>query len=124
MKNILAISIVLFSSFAFAYPINPMDPYFNHEVCLSSRLNPKNINIRYLKQEALEALVMMNAPLLDEDSASRLTRSHQAYYNRLKASIRSNGQNLYSFELDKILNLSASCENAEAVLIDIIRTLK
>lgn len=127
MKKILLITIIFSAALLPAREINPQSPHFDHTICLNNRLNmPSAGQIRLNKAEALAALA--NIKNLDvEKQQSRLQHLHpayRAYYNKLSSSIRSDGRELFSYELDRQLDLSGSCEDVDTILVDITRNLK
>ncbi len=109
-----------------AREMNPVNPDFNHSICLTNRsVNPGAAQTRINKREALEALVKMNMFDIEHQSMFRdLHPAYQAYYKKLRSAVRSDGHELSSFELDRQLDLSGSCDGVDSVLLDIIKNLK
>lgn len=126
MKKIVLIAVMFSTVLLPAREINPLNPHFDHKICLNNRLANRSAGqTRFNKIEALEALASMNR--LDVERQSKLQHLHPAYrvyYNKLSLSVRSNGHELFSNELDKQLDLSGSCEDVDSILIEITRNLK
>lgn len=112
------IYILLFLSLAFnlqAREINPAAPDFNHKGCRQI-LGGKTI--------ALEKLVALNSQGLENQiNFQQLGAVEKVYFYKLGRTVRSTGKELYSFELDKQLDLTGDCETADALIGHIIRTL-
>lgn len=115
-KSIIFSTLILLGTTTWARPLNPTNPDFNHEAC----------SLKYLKAETLKAVVQLRSAQLEpeRDPLANQSSAHKAYYLKLLKSVRSNGSDLYSSQLDQDLNFSGSCENAADLLNDILRTLK
>lgn len=136
MIKITMLTLTLFSTFLSASEINfdaqiePLNPGFNHTICLNTRLRDSSIgHTKYLKAEALQTLAKLTAQLNTSNTQadpvfSRLHPADQVFYGNLIKSLKNNGRELYSFELDKQLNSAGTCENVDAVLVGIIENLK
>lgn len=126
MKTILFVTIALAAGLLSAREMNPSNPDFDHSLCLKNHAaNPSAGQTRLFKKAALETLVNMKT--LDAERQSIYSQMHPAYktyYGKLSASVRSNGRELYSRELDRQLDLSGNCEDVDSVLLDIIKNLK
>lgn len=98
-----------------AREINPAAPDFNHKSC------------RYIlggKTIALEKLVALKSRGIENQiNFQQLTAIEKTYFYKLSGTVRSTGKELYSFELDKQLDLTGDCDTADALIGHIIRTL-
>ena len=126
MKKIVLLTIIIFSTYLSAREVNPINPDFDHNICLNNRsVNPSAGQSRSNKREALETLVAMKSFDIEKQSIyNQMHPSYRAYYNKLSSSVRSDGRELSSYELDRQLDLSGSCDGVDSVLLDIIRNLK
>lgn len=125
MKKIILITIMFSTAVLPAREINPQNPQFDHRICLNNRLNNSSAGqTRLNKAEALAALANMKS--FDAERQAKLQHLHpayRAYYSKLSSSVRSDGHELFSFELDRQLDLSGSCEDVDSILIDITKNL-
>lgn len=125
MKKVILFALLFSTTLLSAREINPINPDFDHRICLNNRsVNPSAGQTRENKREALESLVkMMSANVEVQSMFKQLHPAYQAYYRKLSASLRSDGRELSSYELDRILDLSGSCDSVDSVLIDIINII-
>lgn len=115
MKYVFTAILVVLSIQTMAREINPAAPDFNHQSCTKSRA---------LKAEALNSLVKITS--MDAESMARfsqLDRLYKAYLFKLNRSVRSDGKQLYSTDLDQQLNLAGDCEGVDSLLLGIINSI-
>lgn len=126
MKKIILITLLFSATILPAREVNPINPDFNHDICLNNRsVNPAAGQTGANKREALESLAKMKSFNVEQQAMyNQLHPAYRAYYNKLSSSLRSDGRKLSSFELDRQLDLSGDCDGVNSVLLDIINNLK
>ena len=123
--KILVLFILMSSSLVSAQEIKTKASKFSHFSCLRNK-TPKlsGDKIRLHKLKALETLQKMNVFNPEKRLVfHQLPLAYQNLYNKLSTSVRVNGSNIFSNELDRQLDLAGSCESVNSLLLEIRRIL-